>query len=72
MYENARGQRLTLYVAAFRPGQAPGETAFRSVRDGANESFYWVEGSFGYALSAELPPGELQGIAREVYQQLAR
>lgn len=72
MYENTRGQRLTLYVAAFRPGQAPGETAFRSVRDGANESFYWVEGSFGYALSAELPPGELQGIAREVYQQLAR
>lgn len=72
MYENAQGGRLTLYVAAFKPGQAPAETSFRSVREGPRESFYWVEGQFGYALSAELPAGEVQALAREVYAQLAR
>jgi anti-sigma factor RsiW len=72
MYENAQGGRLTLYMAAFKPGEAPAETSFRSVRDGARESFYWVEGRFGYALSGELPAAELQALAREVYAQLAR
>jgi anti-sigma factor RsiW len=72
MYENAQGGRLTLYVAAFKPGEAPAEISFRSVRDGARESFYWVEGRFGYALSGELAPAELQALAREVYTQLAR
>jgi len=72
MYENTQGGRLTLYVAAFKPGQAPADTSFRSVREGTRESFYWVEGSFGYALSAELPASEVQALAREVYTQLAR
>lgn len=72
MYENAQGARLTLYVAAFKPGESPAETSFRSVREGARESFYWVEGRFGYALSGELAPSELQALAREVYTQLAR
>lgn len=72
MYENAQGGRMTLYVAAFKPGQAPAETSFRSVREGTRESFYWVEGAFGYALSAELPASEVQALAREVYAQLAR
>lgn len=72
MYEDGQGRRLTLYVAAFRPGQAPAETAFRSLRDGPRESFYWVEGAFGYALSAELPSAEMQALARAVYGQLAR
>lgn len=72
MYEDDRGGRLTLYMAAFKPGEAPAETSFRSVRDGARESFYWVEGRFGYALSGELPAAELQALAREVYAQMAR
>jgi anti-sigma factor RsiW len=76
MYEDAQGRRVTLFVAVFAPGQAtgqtPGETSFRSVREGERESFYWVDGSFGYALSAQLPPAELQGLAREVHAQLAR
>lgn len=72
MYENAQGVRLTLYMAAFKPGEAPAETSFRSVRDGARESFYWVEGRFGYALSGEMPAAELQALAREVYAQMAR
>lgn len=72
MYEDEQGRRVTLFVAVFAPGQAPAETSFRSVREGERESFYWVDGSFGYALSAPLPPTEMLALAREVYTQLAR
>jgi anti-sigma factor RsiW len=72
MYENAQGKRVTLFVAVFGPGQAPAQTSFRSVRDGAGESFYWVEDRFGYALSAELSAPDVQLLARHVYAQLAR
>jgi anti-sigma factor RsiW len=70
MYEDAGGHRVTLYVTVFGPGQAPNETAFRSVRDGAVESFYWIEGRQGYAFSAELAPAAAMALAREVYRQL--
>ena len=72
MYEDAQGRRVTLYVTVFAPSQAPSETAFRASRDGAVESFYWVEGRFGYALSGELPPADVLALAREVYAQLSR
>jgi anti-sigma factor RsiW len=72
MYEDAAGRRLTLYVTVFEPPDAPRETAFRAARDGALESFYWVEGRFGYALSAELPPADVMALAREVHAQLSR
>lgn len=70
MFEDSAGRRLTLYLSTFTGNENPGETAFRSARQGALESFYWVEGRFGYALSAEMPASELQGLARVVYQQL--
>jgi len=70
MYEDAAGHRVTLYVTVFDDGQAPGETAFRSVRDGAVESFYWIEGRTGYAFSGELPAANAMALAREVYRQL--
>lgn len=72
MYEDASGRRLTLFVAVFAPGKAPAETSFRSVKEGSRESFYWVEGTFGYALSGDLPAGDMQVLAREVYAKLAR
>jgi anti-sigma factor RsiW len=72
MYEDQSGRRVTLYVTVFEPSNAPRETAFRAAKDGALESFYWVEGQFGYALSAELPPAEVMVLAREVHSQLSR
>lgn len=72
MYEDAQGGRLTLYVTVFAPGQAPAQTAFRSVHDGTRESFYWVEDRYGYALSGELPAPALQALARSVHEQLVR
>jgi anti-sigma factor RsiW len=72
MYEDAQGARVTLYVAVFDKGQAPDAVSFRSVRVGGEESFYWVEDRFGYALSANVDGPDMQVLAREVYGQLER
>lgn len=72
MYENDQGARVTLYVAVFAAGTSPGPASFRSVRVGDEETFYWTEDRFGYALSANVDRGNLQALAREVYAQLER
>jgi len=72
MFEDAQGHRVTLYVAVFAPGQAPDSTSFRSVRIDDEESFYWIEDRFGYALNAKASASDMQALAREVYTQLQR
>ncbi len=71
MYEDAQGRRLTLYITVFNQDSAPEETAFRSLSEGKLESFYWVEGRFGYALSGELPGADVMAVARDVYTQVS-
>ena len=68
MYEDGKGQRLTLYVAKERAGRQ--ETAFRYTQEKDLSVFYWIDGQFGYALSAGLPKQELGKIADAVYAQL--
>ena len=68
MYQDAGGQRLTLYVR--RDPRESGETAFRYARENGIGVFYWVDGRFGYALSGEMEKAELLGVATAVYQQL--
>jgi anti-sigma factor RsiW len=72
MYQNAQGQRLTLYVGAVKPTGAPNtlETAFRFLDDGPVPGFYWVDQGFGYALSGQLPRNALHEVAKAVYAQL--
>lgn len=72
MFEDAEGRRVTLYVAVFAPGHVPDSTSFQSVRFGDEESFYWIEDRFGYALSAKVSGFDMQALAREVYSQLQR
>jgi len=67
MYASPEGRRLTLYVTREAAG---GKTAFQFAQEGAVRVFYWVDGSFGYALSGEVERGELMRISTEVYQQL--
>jgi anti-sigma factor RsiW len=67
MYENAQGRRLTLLV---KRAARNTETSFRFSEDGGARVFYWIDGPFGYALAGDLDRGELQRIARGVYQQL--
>jgi len=69
MYHDAGGQRLTLYVA--REGASGGDTAFRFAQEGPVSVFYWIDGRFGYALSAGIAKSELYKLAQEVHRQLA-
>lgn len=47
------------------------ETAFRFAREGKVNVFYWVEGPFGYAISAAADRTVLARVSGEVYRQLA-
>jgi anti-sigma factor RsiW len=68
MYADASGQRLTLYVSS---GQKQNrDTGFRFAQEGNVGVFYWIDGSFGYALSAAVGKGELSQVANAVYEQL--
>ncbi|KQT97209.1 anti-sigma factor family protein [Rhizobium sp. Leaf453] len=66
MYENAAGQRLTMLLGK-NPENA--ETSFRFESAGPLETFYWIDGSIGYAVTGELGRAELQAIAEECYRQ---
>ncbi|MGW8390260.1 anti-sigma factor family protein [Pseudoduganella sp. HUAS MS19] len=68
MYGDASGQRLTLYVSS---GQKQNrDTGFRFAQEGNVGVFYWIDGSFGYALSAAVGKKELSQLANAVYEQL--
>lgn len=78
MYRDAAGVRLTLYVSneardvtANPRASAPVDTAFRFAHDGAVNSFYWVDGGWGYAISAAADRAVLARVSAEVYRQLA-
>ena len=68
MYHDATGQRLTLYVSTENRDNK--DTAFRFAQEGPVNVFYWIDGKFGYALSAGIDKGELARIAGAVYAQL--
>lgn len=76
MFQNAAGQRVTLYLGAVDPASAAApaggdrETAFRFAPDGPVPGFYWVDQGFGYALSGPLPREALMALAEAVYHQL--
>jgi anti-sigma factor RsiW len=65
MYQDRTGQRLTLYVAREGAGK---DTAFRFEKAGAVNVFYWIDGPFGYAISAGADNTELRRVAQEVYR----
>ena len=68
MYQDARGQRLTLYVS--RQRGEPRDTAFRFSQEDRVSVFYWVDGNYGYALSGEIRRDLLLQVAEVVYKQL--
>jgi anti-sigma factor RsiW len=68
MYHDVSGQRLTLYVSNENVGNR--DTAFRFAQEGPVNVFYWIDGKFGYALSAGIQKSELARIATAVYDQL--
>ena len=62
------GERLE-YVAD--AGPKAGATAFRFDSEGRLSAFYWIDGRFGYTLSAEVERTRLLVLAEEVYRQLS-
>jgi anti-sigma factor RsiW len=68
MYQDGKGQRLTLYVRV-NPDDS-GETAFRFAQEHGVGVFYWLDRKLGYALSGEVEKNELLRIATAVYRQL--
>lgn len=71
MYQNAEGQRLTLYLGQLDAGtpEARG-SAFRFEAGPQLSTFYWVDDGFGYALSAPLGRDRLLALAQAVHGQL--
>lgn len=71
MFQNAAGERVTLYVGAIKGGStASKETSFRFTTEGPVPGFYWVDQGFGYALAGQLPREALMNLAHAVYGQL--
>lgn len=68
MYQDARGQRITLYVS--QRDSEPHDTAFRFSQEGKVAVFYWIDGNLGYALSGEIDRASLLAVATVVYRQL--
>ncbi|MBK6971530.1 MAG: anti-sigma factor [Sterolibacteriaceae bacterium] len=68
MYQDARGQRLTLYLRTDAAGNR--ETAFRFAQEGKVGVFYWLDGKLGYALSGEQSKADLMRVVDSVYRQL--
>lgn len=71
MYEDAAGERVTLYVSVLpKQGTSAAPVAFQWSKDGLTQGFYWIDGHQGYALSADIPRERLQGLAEAIYHQL--
>jgi anti-sigma factor RsiW len=68
MYQDGRGQRITLYVSL--RDAAPRDTAFRFSQEDKVGVFYWIDGKLGYALSGEIDRTRLLAVANVVYRQL--
>jgi anti-sigma factor RsiW len=69
MYENGKGQRLTLYI---RREDKRRDSSFEFIGHGDVSAFYWIDHPLAYALIGKLPREDLQKVARATYEQLQR
>ncbi len=68
MYEDSRGRRVTLYV---RSGATFNDTKFRFIAEQNMVAFYWTNGPLSYALSGEMPRGDLLDLANMVFKDIS-
>jgi anti-sigma factor RsiW len=69
MYQCKQGTRVTLYVRTEAPDHE--ETAFRYSDEGGVRVFYWIDRTFGYAVSsADINKDLLLKVANTAYAQL--
>lgn len=67
MYEDATGQRVTLYIV---PAADSEDTAMRYSNVGSLETISWDDETVRCALVGDLEPKRLDAIAKDMYQQL--
>ncbi len=68
MYQDGKGQRLTLYVR-INPDERS-ESAFLFAQEQGVGVFYWLDRKLGYALSGAQDKSELLRVANTIYAQL--
>ena len=66
MYENEAGRRVTVLVGRNAGGRT---TSFRFAAANGIETFYWIDGDLGYAVTGDIPRDLLQQIAEACYRQ---
>lgn len=66
MYEDATGKRLTVLVGRNKDNQT---TSFRFATAGAVDTFYWIDGDLGYAVTGEISRDTLRQVAEQCYKQ---
>lgn len=66
MYEDRAGKRLSVIVGRNSENR---DTSFRFASNNGVETFYWIDGELGYAVSGEISRDRLQQIAEECYRQ---
>lgn len=67
MYEDAKGKRMTLYVAAEPDAK---ETGFRYASVSGADSVWWYGDGLGCAIVADLPRDRLKALGVAAYKQL--
>ena len=68
MYENARGQRVTLFTRKRQSGEA--DSAFRYASKGKVNGFYWTDSELSFVLISDVPKEEISNMAHVVYERL--
>lgn len=66
MYEDEAGERITVLLGRNEENR---ETSFRYASDAGLETFYWIDGPIGYAVTGEISRERLQQVADECYRQ---
>mgnify|MGYP001590062177 CR=1 FL=1 len=66
MYENEAGRRVTVLVGRNAENRT---TSFRFASASDVETFYWIDGDLGYAVTGDISRDVLQRIAEECYRQ---
>lgn len=66
MYEDQAGERLTVIVGRNEENRT---TSFRFASAKDVETFYWIDGELGYAVTGEISRDMLRKVAEECYRQ---
>jgi len=70
MYENSSNKRVTLYIVKL--DKKIDDVAF-SVTESNNQSVYfWVDNSFGYAVSGKVPKSTVLALGEKIYSQYSK